>query len=226
MRVSPRTSFAAFVLLSALAGAAAPSFANGFYQGIDPHHPPGTQNRGSMWVPMVESPYYADRDVYVDPAPTGSIYVDPAPDGQHLCRAHAYAYLWWVALSSARALRERVPGWRSGRLLPGYHPSGSGSLSGQSRHSARRPSRQPARRSAPRLPLGDKSSAGSELSEPPVKLKLLNLHHGCMSKRDETCDCAREAEAAKGVMLVTAASVRRPYAASLHPSGGEDAERR
>ncbi|WOS61501.1 hypothetical protein [Sinorhizobium fredii] len=81
MRVSPRTSFAAFVLLSALAGAAAPSFANGFYQGIDPHHPPGTQNRGSMWVPMVESPYYADRNVYVDPAPTGSIYVDPAPTG-------------------------------------------------------------------------------------------------------------------------------------------------
>jgi len=81
MKVSPGTSFVAFVLSSALAGAAVPSFANGFYQGIDPHHPPGTQNRGSMWVPMVQSPSYADRTVYVDPAPTGSIYVDPAPTG-------------------------------------------------------------------------------------------------------------------------------------------------
>ena len=84
MRVSPRTSFAALVLLSALAGAA-PSSANGFYQGIDPHHPPGTQNMGSVYVPMTESPYYIDgmstRRVYVDPAPTGSIYVDPAPTG-------------------------------------------------------------------------------------------------------------------------------------------------
>ncbi len=85
MRVSPRTSFAAFVLSSALAGVAAPSFANGYYQGIDPHHPPGTQNRGSMFVPMVESPYYIDGmptgSVYVDPAPTGSIYVEPMPWG-------------------------------------------------------------------------------------------------------------------------------------------------
>ncbi|WP_018234542.1 hypothetical protein [Ensifer sp. BR816] len=81
MRVSLRASFAAFALSSILAGAAAPAFANGFYEGIDPHHPPGTQNRGSMFVPMVESPYYVERDVYVDPAPTGSIYVDPAPTG-------------------------------------------------------------------------------------------------------------------------------------------------
>ncbi|OAP38411.1 hypothetical protein AU381_22845 [Sinorhizobium glycinis] len=81
MRVSLRTSLAAFVLSAAFAGAAAPSFANGFYQGIDSHHPPGTQNTGSMFVPMVERPYYVDRSVYVDPAPTGSIYVHPAPMG-------------------------------------------------------------------------------------------------------------------------------------------------
>ncbi|WEX76322.1 hypothetical protein PYH37_004620 [Sinorhizobium numidicum] len=84
MRVSLRTSFAAFVLSSALA--AAPAFATNFYHGVDPHHPPGTQNSGSMFVPMVEGPYYVDRtptgSIYVDPRPTGSIYyVDPAPTG-------------------------------------------------------------------------------------------------------------------------------------------------
>jgi hypothetical protein len=81
MKVFLRTSFAAFVLSSALVGAGVPALANGFYQGIDPHHPPGTQNRGSVYVPMVESPYYVEPRVYVDPAPTGSIYVDPAPTG-------------------------------------------------------------------------------------------------------------------------------------------------
>jgi hypothetical protein len=83
MRVSLKTSFAAFVLSSALAGAGAPAFADGYYPGIDAHHPPGTQNRGPMLI--AESPYYVDRmptgSIYVDPTPTGSIYVDPMPTG-------------------------------------------------------------------------------------------------------------------------------------------------
>ncbi|MQW85864.1 hypothetical protein [Sinorhizobium saheli] len=83
MNVSMRTTFVAFVLSSALAGVAGSAFANGYYPGIDPHHPPGTQNRGAMLVPMVEDPYYVDTmptgSIYVDPAPTGSVYVQPAP---------------------------------------------------------------------------------------------------------------------------------------------------
>ena len=84
MKVSLRTSFTAFALASALAGVAAPAFANGYYQGIDPHHPPGTQNRGTVFVPM-ESPYYIETmpagSIYVDRMPTGSIYVDPMATG-------------------------------------------------------------------------------------------------------------------------------------------------
>jgi hypothetical protein len=83
MTVSLRTSFAAFVLSSALAGAAVPALATSFYEGVDPHHPPGTQNRGPVLVPMTTGPYYVDPaptgSIYVDPMPTGSIYVDPVP---------------------------------------------------------------------------------------------------------------------------------------------------
>lgn len=83
MKVSFRTSLAAFALSSALAGVAVPAFADSYYPGIDPHNPPGTQNRGAVMVPA--RPYYVDPaptgSVYVDPAPTGSVYVDPAPTG-------------------------------------------------------------------------------------------------------------------------------------------------
>ncbi|HXV30735.1 MAG TPA: hypothetical protein VD840_10425 [Sinorhizobium sp.] len=78
-----RPSIATFAVASVLAGAAVPAFADGYYSGIDPHHPPGTQNR--VFVPMVESPYFVERVpsgvIYVDPVPTGSIYVEPAPIG-------------------------------------------------------------------------------------------------------------------------------------------------
>ena len=64
MRVSLRTSFAAFVLSSALVGAAAPAFADSYYQGIDPNNPPGTQNQIRM---MPRNPSAVDRTT------TGSI---------------------------------------------------------------------------------------------------------------------------------------------------------
>ncbi|OHV78104.1 hypothetical protein [Ensifer sp. LCM 4579] len=84
MKTLLRTSLAAFAFSSALAGAAIPSLANGFYPGIDPHHPPGTQNR-IIVVPRAVSPYYVEPapagSVYVDTMPTGSIYVDPGPMG-------------------------------------------------------------------------------------------------------------------------------------------------
>ncbi|WEX76321.1 hypothetical protein PYH37_004619 [Sinorhizobium numidicum] len=66
MRVSLKTSFAAFVLSSALVGAAAPAFADTYYQGIDPHNPPGRQNRVE-----VQTPRRAPANV--DVMPTGSI---------------------------------------------------------------------------------------------------------------------------------------------------------
>ncbi|MBL3684576.1 hypothetical protein F2981_17580 [Sinorhizobium meliloti] len=47
MKVSFRTSLAAFALSSALAGVAVPAFAGQLLSGIDPHNPPGTQNRGA-----------------------------------------------------------------------------------------------------------------------------------------------------------------------------------
>lgn len=50
MKVSFRTSLAAFALSSALAGVAVPAFADSYYPGIDPHNPPGTQNRGAVMV--------------------------------------------------------------------------------------------------------------------------------------------------------------------------------
>lgn len=72
MRVSLRTSFAAFVLSSALAGVAAPAFADSYYQGIDPHNPPGTQNTTRTLMPRTVAPSN------VDVMPTGSI------DGQRV----------------------------------------------------------------------------------------------------------------------------------------------
>lgn len=85
MRVSMRTSFAAIVLSSALAGVSGSAFADSYYQGIDPHNPPGTQNRGTMLVPTQRAPYYVDEmptgSIYVDPMSTGSIYVDPRSTG-------------------------------------------------------------------------------------------------------------------------------------------------
>ncbi|WP_173509777.1 hypothetical protein [Sinorhizobium psoraleae] len=85
MRVSMKTSFAAIVLSSALAGVSGSAFADSYYQGIDPHNPPGTQNRGTMLVPTQRAPYYVDEmptgSIYVDPMSTGSIYVDPMSTG-------------------------------------------------------------------------------------------------------------------------------------------------
>jgi hypothetical protein len=72
-------SFAAIVFAL---GAAGPVLANGFYTGIDPHNPPGTQNRVMYYVEPAPAPVYvapAPGAVYVDPMPTGSIYVAPAP---------------------------------------------------------------------------------------------------------------------------------------------------
>ncbi|AUX76946.1 MULTISPECIES: hypothetical protein [Sinorhizobium] len=72
MRFSLKTSFAAFVLSSALAGVAAPAFADSYYQGIDPHNPPGTQNNTRVLMPRSTTPSN------VDVMPTGSI------DGQRV----------------------------------------------------------------------------------------------------------------------------------------------
>ncbi|WP_081158316.1 hypothetical protein [Ensifer aridi] len=66
MRVSLKTSFAAFVLSSAVAGVAVPAFADTYYQGLDPHNPPGTQNQVRM-RPQNPNPSF------VDPTATGSI---------------------------------------------------------------------------------------------------------------------------------------------------------
>lgn len=68
MKASLKTSFAAFVLSSALAGVAAPAFADSYYQGIDPHNPPGSQSQGQQLLfPRMTSPSN------VDVMPTGSI---------------------------------------------------------------------------------------------------------------------------------------------------------
>ncbi|OAP38412.1 hypothetical protein AU381_22850 [Sinorhizobium glycinis] len=72
MRFSLRTSFAAFVLSSALAGVAAPAYADSYYQGIDSNNPPGTQNRTRVLMPRSAAPSN------VDVMPTGSI------DGQRV----------------------------------------------------------------------------------------------------------------------------------------------
>ncbi len=72
MRVSLRRSFAAFVLSTALAGVAAPAFADSYYQGIDPNNPPGTQTRSQVLMPRSAAPSN------VDVMPTGSI------DGQRV----------------------------------------------------------------------------------------------------------------------------------------------
>lgn len=83
MSISKAMSFTAIVFAL---GAATPVLANGFYTGIDPHNPPGTQNRvlstGPYYVEPAPGPVYvepAPAQVYVDPMPTGSIYLDPAP---------------------------------------------------------------------------------------------------------------------------------------------------
>ncbi|MCA1371364.1 hypothetical protein I6F15_29065 [Bradyrhizobium sp. BRP14] len=66
MRASLRKSFAAFVLSSALAGAAAPALADGYYyeDGVP------TDSVDVDPIPDV---------VYVDPVPTGSIYYEQMP---------------------------------------------------------------------------------------------------------------------------------------------------
>lgn len=64
MRISRKTSFAAFVV--ALAGTTAPALADSIYY-VRPA--PGV--------------------VYVDPMPTGSIYVDPVPMGVYVYRPPA-----------------------------------------------------------------------------------------------------------------------------------------
>ncbi|HXV30736.1 MAG TPA: hypothetical protein VD840_10430 [Sinorhizobium sp.] len=80
MRASLKTSFFAFALSSALAGVAAPAFADSYYSGIDPHNPPGTQSRGQMLFPRLTSPTPSD----VDPTATGSI------DGQQVTPSGTY----------------------------------------------------------------------------------------------------------------------------------------
>lgn len=84
MKLSKGMSFAAIVFAL---GTAAPALANGFYTGIDPHNPPGTQNRmlygQPYYVEPAPGPVYVEPvqpQVYVDPMPTGSIYVDPYVD--------------------------------------------------------------------------------------------------------------------------------------------------
>jgi hypothetical protein len=84
MKLSNGMSFAAIVFAL---GTAAPALANGFYTGIDPHNPPGTQNRvlygQPYYVEPAPGPVYVEPvepQVYVDPMPTGSIYVDPYVD--------------------------------------------------------------------------------------------------------------------------------------------------
>ncbi|MBP1883288.1 hypothetical protein [Sinorhizobium mexicanum] len=67
MKVSLKTSVVAFALSSVL-GAAAPAFADSYYQGIDPNNPPGTQNQ--VRSPMMQS---RRAPATVDEMPTGSI---------------------------------------------------------------------------------------------------------------------------------------------------------
>ncbi|MCZ4092524.1 hypothetical protein [Sinorhizobium psoraleae] len=66
MRVSLRTSSAAFVLSAALLGAAGPAFADMYYVDRAP--------TGSVYVEPAPP-----EVIYVDPAPTGSIYVERIP---------------------------------------------------------------------------------------------------------------------------------------------------
>ena len=69
MRVSLRTSLAAFALSSALAGVAAPAFADSYYPGIDPNNPPGTLNQARATMPRAPA--------MLDPTATGSIDGQP-----------------------------------------------------------------------------------------------------------------------------------------------------
>lgn len=75
MRLSLKTSIPALVLSSALVGGAAPAFADGYYQGIDPHNRPVTESRPLMSLP----PVTVTPDADVDRMPTGSI--DRMPTG-------------------------------------------------------------------------------------------------------------------------------------------------
>ncbi|WP_331371602.1 hypothetical protein [Sinorhizobium chiapasense] len=68
MKVSLKTSVVAFALSSVL-GAAAPAFADSYYQGIDPNNPPGTQNQRRAAV----LPQNVGTPATVDQTPTGSI---------------------------------------------------------------------------------------------------------------------------------------------------------
>ncbi|MDK1386998.1 hypothetical protein ILFOPFJJ_01385 [Ensifer psoraleae] len=68
MKVSLKTSLVAFAL-SSVVGAAAPAFADSYYQGIDPHNPPGTQNQ----VRSTVIPQNRGVPGTVDEMPTGSI---------------------------------------------------------------------------------------------------------------------------------------------------------
>ncbi|MGF6174131.1 hypothetical protein [Ensifer sp. 4252] len=72
MKMSLRNSLAALVLSTAVAGIAAPAFADSYYQGIDPHNPPGTQQRVRV-APMGTSVAPVDR------MSTGSIYRTAPP---------------------------------------------------------------------------------------------------------------------------------------------------
>jgi len=68
MKSSLKTSFAAFILSSALAGVAAPALADSYYQGIDQNNPPGSRSqRQRVLLPRMSAPSN------VDVMPTGSI---------------------------------------------------------------------------------------------------------------------------------------------------------
>ncbi|WP_457583773.1 hypothetical protein [Ensifer canadensis] len=72
MKMSLRNSLAALVLSTAVAGIAAPAFADSYYQGIDANNPPGTQHRVRV-APMGTTVAPVDR------MSTGSIYRTAPP---------------------------------------------------------------------------------------------------------------------------------------------------
>lgn len=73
MRPSLKTSIPALVLSSAFLGGAAPTLADSYYQGVDPHNPPGAQSQPLMSLP----PVTVTPNERVDRMPTGSIDVMP-----------------------------------------------------------------------------------------------------------------------------------------------------
>ncbi|OCP38806.1 hypothetical protein [Ensifer sp. LC163] len=70
MKMSLRNSLAALVLSTAIAGVAAPAFADSYYQGIDPH---AIQPRTTAQPRMMYDSGSVDR------MPTGSIYRTAPP---------------------------------------------------------------------------------------------------------------------------------------------------